>query len=65
MVQKFFDSAHPRPTSGPDSLEDLVQRLQKIFESEEVDIESVKQLMASYKSNPEDWARFVRFDPSR
>ena len=62
MVQKLFT---PRPERGPDSLEELVQKLQKMFEAEQVDIESVKNLMASYKSNPEDWARFARFDPSR
>lgn len=65
MVQKLFDPEYLRPEKGPSSLEELVQRLQKMFESEEVDIESVKTLLASYKSNPEDWARFVKFDPSR
>lgn len=65
MVQKLFDPEYLRPEPGPSSLEELVQRLQKMFEAEQVDIEAVKTLLASYQSNPEDWARFVRFDPSR
>ncbi|KAI2810580.1 hypothetical protein RDWZM_002484 [Blomia tropicalis] len=51
--------------SHPKSFEDLIRQLREMFNSEEVDIEQVKSLMASYQTNPSDWAKFVHFDKFR
>lgn len=42
--------------------ESLLEQLLKIFESDNVSIEEVEQLLASYKSNPSDWRKFAKFD---
>lgn len=47
------------------NLEDLIQQLREIFESDTVDIDYVKNLMKSYKSNQADWKRFAKFDRYR
>ncbi|XP_018322440.1 cysteine dioxygenase type 1 [Agrilus planipennis] len=47
------------------SLNDLIRELQKVFESDTVNIEYVYYLMRSYKSNPTDWTKFAKFDRYR
>ena len=44
------------------SLDDLIRELYKVFEEDEVNVEYVKYLMTSYKSNPQDWKKFAKFD---
>ncbi|XP_041086180.1 cysteine dioxygenase type 1-like isoform X2 [Polyodon spathula] len=45
-----------------DCLDNLIQSLHEVFSADEVDIEEVKTLMESYKSNPKDWMKFAKFD---
>jgi len=44
------------------SLQDLIHQLRSIFDSDHVDIDHVKDLLNSYKSNPADWRQFAKFD---
>jgi len=47
------------------SLEDLVKKLHEVFASDHVNIEEVKELMSSYKSRPQDLAKYSNYDPFR
>jgi len=65
-------SARPRRTCAQEmgdyvieSLEELQSHLHDVFQSDEVNIEMVETLMKSYKSNPQDWKRFAKFDRYR
>ncbi|XP_063605481.1 cysteine dioxygenase type 1-like [Penaeus indicus] len=44
------------------TLDDLIQELHKVFDSDEVNVEYVYNLLASYKSNPVEWKKFAKFD---
>ncbi|BFZ26097.1 hypothetical protein BsWGS_29136 [Bradybaena similaris] len=59
---KFSD---PSSISPPESLRELVARLHEIFEHDDISVEYVQALMASYKSNRREWKRFAKFDPHR
>lgn len=47
------------------SWEVLLQKLRQIFEKDCVDVEDVKQLLALYTSDPNDWQTYTKFDPHR
>ncbi len=47
------------------SWEELMAGIDSAFSSERVDIDEVKRLMASYRSDQDDWGRFAIFDPHR
>jgi hypothetical protein len=49
----------------PESLDELIQELHKAFSSDRVNIEQVKALLSSYRSNPKDWKKFAKFDTHR
>jgi len=42
--------------------EDLLEKLLEIFETDEVNIEEVEELLGNYKSNPADWRKYAKFD---
>ena len=42
--------------------EEMIEKLLEIFESDEVNIEEVEELLGSYKSNPADWRKYAKFD---
>ncbi|XP_027223508.1 cysteine dioxygenase type 1 [Penaeus vannamei] len=44
------------------TLDDLIQELHRVFDSDEVNVEYVHNLLASYKSNPLEWKKFAKFD---
>lgn len=44
------------------TLDDLIQELHRVFDSDEVNVEYVHSLLASYKSNPIEWKKFAKFD---
>lgn len=44
------------------TLDDLIKELHRVFESDEVNIEYVQDLMVSYKSNPVEWKKYAKFD---
>lgn len=48
-----------------DSLDDLIRELHVVFESDSVNVEYVHYLMKSYKSNPQDWKKYAKFDRYR
>ncbi|XP_077418454.1 cysteine dioxygenase type 1 [Vanacampus margaritifer] len=49
----------------PSSLQELIQKLHEIFKEDRVNVEEVKELMESYRSNPQDWKQFAIFDAHR
>ncbi|XP_077994107.1 cysteine dioxygenase type 1-like [Glandiceps talaboti] len=49
----------------PTCVEELVQTLNTLFDSDRVNIEEVKSVMENYSSNENDWRRFAQFDPHR
>lgn len=53
------------PITDSTNLKSLIQELRNIFEDDQVDVERVTKLLRSYKSNPEDWLKYTKFDPYR
>ncbi|XP_050396967.1 cysteine dioxygenase type 1 [Patella vulgata] len=49
----------------PKSLEELIQELHKVFDSDKVNVDYVKRLMTLYISNRKDWKKYAKFDPHR
>jgi cysteine dioxygenase len=47
------------------TFQDLIDELRRVFERDEVDVDYVKELLASYKSNPKEWGKFAIFDQYR
>ena len=52
---------------GEDGLtwDELIQGLLEKFDCDVVNIEEVEALLASYKSRPEDWKKYAKFDKYR
>ena len=48
-----------------DCMDDLVQQLRVVFQSDSVNVDYVRALLAAYKSNPRDWKQYAIFDPYR
>ena len=42
----------------------LCDEVKRIFSSDSVNVDEVKELMASYKSNDDDWAQYSIWDPN-
>ena len=57
--EEFSDTTNIVP---PASLEDLINELHKIFANDDVNVEYVQKLMASYASKPREWKKFAKFD---
>lgn len=49
----------------PETLNELIAELHRVFESDHVNIEYVNHLLLSYKSQPGEWKRFAKFDRYR
>lgn len=49
----------------PKNLEELIGELRRIFDHDRVNVEYVKALLSSYRSNPRDWKKYAKFDPHR
>jgi len=47
------------------ALSDLVEHLRDVFQSDCVNVDYVRALLATYKSNPKDWKQYAIFDPYR
>ncbi|XP_055334048.1 leucine-rich repeat-containing protein 58-like [Paramacrobiotus metropolitanus] len=47
------------------SLKDVLVGLREIFASDNVDVDEVKRLLNSYKSNPKDWKQFCSWDSAK
>jgi len=50
---------------GCTDLKDLVAQVRKIFDDDHINVEEVADLLASYKSNRNDWAPYAIFDPHK
>lgn len=44
------------------SLNDVISKLHEIFESDNVNVDDVKDVLGAYKSKPRDWAQYAKFD---
>ncbi|XP_029296492.1 cysteine dioxygenase type 1 [Cottoperca gobio] len=49
----------------PETLDDLIKILHKIFESDNINVDEVQDIMEAYQSNPQDWAKFAKPDKYR
>ena len=49
----------------PETLDDLIKILHKIFESDSINVEEVQGIMEAYESNPQDWVKYAKFDKYR
>lgn len=47
------------------NLVELIEKLREVFSSDKVNVDYVKALLASYKSNPADWKQYAKFDQHR
>ncbi|CAB1319339.1 unnamed protein product, partial [Coregonus sp. 'balchen'] len=49
----------------PETLDDLIKLLHKHYESEDINVTEVNNIMEAYDSNPQEWMKFAKFDPLR
>uniref|UniRef100_A0A8C2Z2C8 Cysteine dioxygenase n=1 Tax=Cyclopterus lumpus TaxID=8103 RepID=A0A8C2Z2C8_CYCLU len=49
----------------PETLDDLIQTLHKIFESDSINVEEVQDIMEAYETNPQEWMKYAKFDQYR
>lgn len=49
----------------PESLNELIAILHRIFESDCINVEEVQEIMEAYESKPQDWRKFAQFDQYR
>ncbi|XP_076267128.1 cysteine dioxygenase type 1 [Rhynchophorus ferrugineus] len=54
---------HSLPEIG--SLNDLVRELNRVFSSDNVNVDLVHYIMRAYKSNPIEWKKYAKFDRYR
>jgi len=47
------------------SLDDLIRQLRDVFQTDCVDVDYVRSLLTAYRSNSNDWKKYVAFDPYR
>ena len=46
------------------SLDNLISQLHRAFEGDSIDVDHIKELMKTYKSNQDDWGKFAIWDKS-
>ena len=44
------------------SLQELIKEIYKLFEADEIDVDYMIQLFQNYKSNPQEWKKYAKFD---
>lgn len=49
----------------PETLDDLIKILHKIFESDSINVDEVQDIMESYESKPQEWMKYAKFDQYR
>ncbi|XP_017875248.1 cysteine dioxygenase type 1-like isoform X2 [Ceratina calcarata] len=62
---KLLNEKNDRNTKVSLSLSELINRLHDAFATDHVNIDYVKDLMASYRSNPLEWKKYAKFDRYR
>lgn len=66
LTKTFKGIAKPMKNAiVPETLDDLIAELHKVFESDHVNIDYVHHLMMSYTSKPAEWKKFAKFDRYR
>lgn len=50
---------------SPSSLDELIESLHVLFESDKVNVEEVQEVMENYKSNEDHWGKFADYDHNR
>lgn len=61
-TRKASDAELSNPNSDGVTWEQLIERLLEIFESEEVNVDEVEELLSAYHTNKTDWKQFAKFD---
>lgn len=63
-AQSVYQSTekHNRTPVSVANLDDLIRQIHETFESDNVEVDHVMEIMQSYKSNPSDWKKFAKFD---
>ncbi|XP_064645005.1 cysteine dioxygenase 1-like isoform X1 [Lineus longissimus] len=59
------DFCDPGTIQPVETLDELIKQLRDIFEHDKVNVDYVKALMATYKSNPREWKKYAKCDPHR
>lgn len=49
----------------PETLDDLIKILHKVFENDSINVEEVQNIMESYESKPQEWMPYAKFDQYR
>ena len=44
------------------SLDELIKEIYKIFEGDDIDVDYMIEVFKNYKSNPQDWKKFAKYD---
>ncbi|KAL1140777.1 hypothetical protein AAG570_000707 [Ranatra chinensis] len=47
------------------TLEDLLAEISRIFDSDKVNVEHLHKTLAAYKSNPQQWKKYAKYDKYR
>jgi cysteine dioxygenase len=65
LIRKnLIDKTTHLPTQ-PNSLNELIELLYQAFETNEVNIDYVYEIMNNYKGNMKEWLPFVKFQPNK
>lgn len=62
-TKKAMDAEISNPESDGITWEQLIDTLLEIFDSDEVNIDEVEELLCAYHTNRTDWKKFAKFDP--
>merc|ERR1711963_567137 len=62
-TRKAIDAELSNPESGGVTWEQMIERLLEIFDSDEVNIDEVEEILSAYHTNRADWKKFAKFDP--
>lgn len=49
----------------PETLDDLIKILHKIFESDSISVQEVQDVMDAYEGKPQEWMKYAKFDQYR
>ena len=61
-AEEYFNK---RDVPAISNLDELIKELRDVFEYDEINVDYVKALLSSYKSNPEDWKKYANFETHR
>ena len=67
LTKTFFGIEKPIKNLllNSNTLNDLIDELHNIFSKDIINIEHVNHLLLNYKSNPNEWKKFAKFDRYR